>query len=114
MHLLPIYHPQRLEQRFPIIEDLLGLEWDEKTAAIEMIDDLNRHGTQSRYCKKMHGPIWELKTRARGGSKGGVRVYWLYVDEVGYLVHVEAKAGDEPNRQMLADCIEIYRYLKGQ
>jgi hypothetical protein len=32
MHLLPIHHPQRLEQRFPIIEDLLGMEWDEKSA----------------------------------------------------------------------------------
>jgi hypothetical protein len=36
------------------------------------------------------------------------------VDEVGYLVHAEAKAGDRPDDQMLRDCIEIYRYLKGQ
>jgi hypothetical protein len=88
------------------------MEWNERKAAIEMLKDLRDQGLESRYSQKMHGPMWELKTTARGGSKGGVRVYFLVDDDLAVLVHAEAKSGTHPNRQMLEDCLDVWEDLK--
>lgn len=94
-----------------MVDDLLRLEWNERKAAVEMLRDLRDKGLASRFAKKMHGPMWELKTRSRGGGKGGVRVYFLVIEETAYLVHAEAKPKSTANQQMLLDCVQVWQAL---
>jgi len=85
-------------------------------AIIEMLQDLHQNGLESRFLKKLHGVLWELKTRSRGGEKGGARVYlfWLGKDEVAVL-HAEVKEGDAPSVQVINACAEFYlAHRKGQ
>ncbi len=49
---------------------------DALDAIITMLEDLTLYSLGSRYAQPLKGtPIWELKTRSRGGQKGGARVY---------------------------------------
>jgi hypothetical protein len=78
-----------------------------------MLEDLARFGTASRFARHLQGmPIWELKTRSRGGSKGGARVYWfpltlrfktLEPETVAVMVNAEIKPGDTPNPRNLEE-----------
>jgi hypothetical protein len=116
-------HPDRLQaQHSRIVEDLLEIaengHHDALNSIIVMLNDLFQQGFQSRYAKALHGtPIWELKTRSRGGLKGGARVYWFplrlqsqttMAETVAILVNSEVKSGDKPNPKNLEEALEIY------
>ena len=96
-----------------IVDDLLAMDWDERSAAIEMLSDLKLHGLQSRFAKKMHGPLWELKTRARGGTKGGVRVYLIADGDDLLLVRAEAKSDEAADNNIIKECIQVWKHRKG-
>jgi hypothetical protein len=105
-------HPNRLDAENPrIIEDLLELAQQDQGAVnsiIQMLEDLLASGTQSRYCKKLKNlPFWELKTRSRGGVKGGARLYFAVVDGDAVLFNAEFKTGDLPSAHKLEEAAEI-------
>jgi len=108
MRIFPARHPDSLDSKHPIlIEEMLALRKAGKrqvvVGIIEMVRDLREHGRDSRYLLAMKGfPIYELKSRSRGGEKGGTRVYLFLTehDEAG-LVTCEVKSGARPNRAKL-------------
>jgi len=105
-------HPNRLEAEHPrIIEDLLELVSQDQVAVnavILMLEDLYVRGLESRFVKKLKDlPFWELKTRSRGGKKGGTRVYFAVVDGYAILLNAEVKTGDTPSANKLEEAAEI-------
>lgn len=104
MRVYPARHPNALEARHPIlIDELLALRKRGKRRAvstiIEMVRDLKAYGRDSRYLVAMKGlPICELKSRSRGGERGGARVYLFLTehDEAG-LVTCEVKDDIAPD-----------------
>ena len=125
MKLLEARHPNRLNAVHPrIIEDLIDL-CDTSQRAVDaivlMIEDLLQFGTDSRYAIPLQGtPVWELKTRSRGGQKGGARVYWFPItinikntaEAFAVLVNAEAKTGITLNTNKLEEALEIYLAFK--
>jgi hypothetical protein len=107
-------HPEHLEAKHPrLIEDLLELALTGKQDAVDtiitMLEDFHHQGFQSRFVKKLKGlPIWELKSRSRGGQKGGARVYFFVTgqNEVA-LVNAESKTTNEPSASKLEEVAEI-------
>lgn len=119
MRLLLARRPERLSARHPlIIEEFLELVQNGQTEAlgmmITMLSDLHRRGRKSRYLRNLAGtPIWELKSRSRGGAKGGSRVY-LFLnehDEAG-IVNCEDKASDQANTQKLKVVLQVIKAYK--
>ena len=79
---------------------------------IEMLTDLHQMGRDSRFLKKMkNNLVWALKTRSRGGQKGGARVYlFFYTPETktaAVIVNAEIKDGDEPSEAKLIEVLEV-------
>lgn len=112
MRLYLVRHPDSPNTLHPqIIENLLELCQEHQLAVnamIEMLHDLYQHSLQSRYVKKLIGfPLWELKTRARGGEKGGARVYFFVEGEFAYICNAEVKTGDQPSEHKLEEALEI-------
>jgi hypothetical protein len=116
-------HPDRPDALHPrIIEDLIeiaeGGHQEALNAMVLMLEDLAQFGTASRFAGHLQGmPIWELKTRSRGGLKGGARVYWfpltlrfktLEPETVAVMVNAEIKPGDTPNPRNLEEALEVY------
>lgn len=107
-------HPQYLKAKHPrLIEDLLELVLAGKQDAVDtiimMLEDFHQQGFQSRFVKKLKGlPIWELKSRSRGGQKGGARVYFFMTGqrEVA-LVNAESKASSAPSASKLEEVAAI-------
>lgn len=111
--------PDRIEATHPrIIEDLLELiendRQDAVNAMITMLEDFHTRDLESRFVKKLKGlPIWELKTRSRGGPKGGARVYFFLTlnprteATEAVIVNAEAKNGDAPSNAKLEEVLEI-------
>ena len=83
-----------------VVRDLLAMRAAGQRAAITaiigMVRDLKTSGRDSRYAVPLKGlPLWELKTRSRGGEKGGARVYFFWrVDGVPVLCGAEVKDDD--------------------
>jgi hypothetical protein len=108
------FHPKRLkDQHPPLIADLIHLETtghhDCVSQIIAMIADLKEQGTNSRFLKAFSGGILELKSRARGGDKGGARVYLFRTSQNEFLLcHAECKQGNFANATLLADTAEIF------
>jgi hypothetical protein len=80
------FHPKRLKDKHPpLMTDLIHLEitghHDCVSQIIAMIADLKEQGTNSRFLKAFSGGILELKSRARGGDKGGARVYLFRISQ---------------------------------
>ncbi len=113
MRLIYARHPQHLEARFSlIVEQLRDLKRDGKNLAvtqiIRMSRDILENGEKSQYLKKLKGlPITELKTKTRGGVKGGARAYGFFALEGFVLVNCEAKAGNEPSEEKLIEVLEV-------
>jgi hypothetical protein len=117
MQLLLARHPNQLDAEHPIIiENLLEFSENQQQSAIdsiiEMLSDLHQFGQGSRYLKKMKGNlVWELKTRSRGGQKGGARVYlFFYTPEAetsAVVVNAEIKDDDEPSEAKLIEVLEV-------
>lgn len=123
MRLIQPRHPNRPDAQHPrIVEDLIdiaeGGQQDALDSMILMLEDLAEFGRESRYVNTLHDmPIWELKTRSRGGVKGGARVYWFPLtirrkntqpEMVAVVVNAEVKAGSTPNPRNLEEVLEIY------
>jgi hypothetical protein len=93
----------------PFVEDLIELMMQGHqlalTEIIKMVADLKANGRSSRYLKKLEGyPLWELKSRSRGGEKGGARVYlFIGPDSSFYLCHAEWKSNYEADKRLLED-----------
>jgi hypothetical protein len=108
MRIYPARLPENLQARHPIlIEEMLALAKSGKkrpiAAIIKMVKDLKENGRESRYLIRMGNyPIYELKTRARGGQTGGTRVYLFLTDhdEAG-LVTCEVKDDDAADPEKL-------------
>lgn len=107
-------HPNRLNARHPrIIEDLLELnkagDGETVTTMITMLRDLYENNLDSRYVKKLKGlPLWELKTKARGGKKGGARIYFFVTEEnEAALVNAEIKNDTKANMQKLSEALDV-------
>lgn len=120
---LPV-HPNRNCKRPLLIDDLLQIANAHHPAVlssiIEMLADLHRKGCDSRYLKPLKGPgpVWELKTRSRGGQKGGCRVYLFFIGpdcREAVLVRAEVKKGDAVSQQCLEDVADVlFAYESGQ
>ncbi len=114
-------HPNRLDAKHSrIIEDLLGLakagQQEAVNTMVTMLADFHEQGFESRFVKKLKGlPIWELKSRARGGAKGGSRVYFFVTGEAEVaIVNAESKSGDAPSSYKLDEVAEIlFAYQQG-
>lgn len=98
-------------QRPAIIDDLLAMAEAGQQAAVDaaitMLEDLFDHGSTSSFAKKLAGlPIWELKTHARGGAKGGTRVYF-YFRSTGeaVIVNAETKTGTQASAIKLKEAV---------
>lgn len=93
----------------PFVEDLVDLLGQGHQVALDeivkMVADLKQQGRESRYLKKLEGyPLWELKSRSRGGEKGGARVYlFIGPDTTFFLCHAEYKAESEAAQMLLED-----------
>jgi hypothetical protein len=128
MRLLEPRHPNRLDAPHPrIVEDLLEIahtgHQEALDAIILMLKDLTQQGLESRFAKTLKGtPIWELKTRSRGGLKGGSRLYWFPLEvsredsksseTFAVIVNAEVKAGNTPNPLKLMEALEVYLAFK--
>lgn len=95
--------------RAAILDDLLAMVANGQQAAVNtaitMLSDLFERGHQSHYAQKLQGlPIWELKSHARGGAKGGTRVYF-YFRKSGdiVIVNAEVKADSTPSAALLKE-----------
>jgi hypothetical protein len=83
-----------------------------------MLTDFFQEGINSRYCKPLKGLFWELKSRSRGGLKGGSRVYFFWVGaeyQEAAIVRAEYKPEKEPDVTILnsiAEVIQTYRQGK--
>ena len=101
MRLYLARHPDRITSKHPrIIEDMLELCENHQLAVdamIGMLHDLYEFDLETRYAKKLTNyPLWELKTRSRGGEKGGARVYFFV--ETTLLIFVTPKSKQEINQ----------------
>ena len=105
-------HRQRHE-RSAIIEDLLELAQQGQHEAIAtiiaMLMDLHQNPLrQCQYAKKLRGlPIWELKSHARGGAKGGARVYFFVLNDEAFVTGAEVKKGVSPSDHKIDEALEL-------
>ena len=78
-------------------------------AMIEMLEDLHENARDSRFVRKLQGlPLYELKTRARGGGKGGARIYFSFTTEGDALViNAEVKEGVAPSATKIEEALTI-------
>ncbi len=115
MPFLQARHPNRLTSEHTIlIENLLEMalsgHQEAVNAIVEMLTDVHIFGISSRFAQKLKNtPLWELKTRSRGGLKGGARVYFFVVNEELIVVNAEYKTGNDPNQQKLFEAIIVLR-----
>ncbi len=77
MPFLQARHPNRLDSEHTLlVEDLIEIaavgRQEAVNAIVEMLADFHVFGRNSRFAEKFKSiPTWELKTRSRGGLKGG-------------------------------------------
>lgn len=84
----PLLQPYPLRsgaQRPQWLEDALKLAADGKQGGvdqiIDMLDELHSDGRGCRYIRSLKGlPLFELRSLARGGHKGGARVYFTFTE----------------------------------
>jgi hypothetical protein len=99
--------------RSMVVEDLLTMrragQHDAVRAIIGMVGDLKANERDCRYLKALAGtPIWELKTRARGGQKGGARVYLYWLNNQPVLCGAEVKTDSTASAGLLAEALAAY------
>jgi hypothetical protein len=114
MRIYPARHPEKLDAKHPIlIEEMVAMAKSGRkrpiSAIIKMVKDLKENGRASRYLVRMGSyPIYELKTRARGGQTGGTRVYLFLTDEgEAGLVTSEVKDDDAPDQEKLKLTVRV-------
>jgi hypothetical protein len=111
--LLP-FSQDRPQARHPIIiEDLLeiadGYPQVVVNSMVVMLRDLYQNGRDSRFISKLHDlPLSELKTRSRGGAKGGARVYFAFTNQgEAIIINAEVKAGDSPSSTKIEEALRV-------
>lgn len=116
MPFLQARHPNRLNSEYTLlIEDLIEMAesgWQEAVDAIvEMLADFHVSGTDSRFAEKFKSmPVWELKTRSRGGLKGGARVYFFVTPKgESMVVNAEVKSGNAPSEAKLYEVMVVFQ-----
>lgn len=115
MPFLQARHPNHLTSEHSIlVENLLEMAFSGRQevvdATIEMLADFHVFGTNSRFAQKLKNtPLWELKTRSRGGLKGGARVYFFVVDDELIVVNVEYKTGNDPSPQKILEAMIVLK-----
>ena len=109
-------HPNRLNSEHTLlVEDLIEMAesgWQEAVDAIvEMLADFHVSGTDSRFAEKFKSmPVWELKTRSRGGLKGGARVYFFVTPKgESMVVNAEVKSGNAPSEAKLYEVMVVFQ-----
>ena len=101
-------------KRAAIIDDLLSMAAAGQQAAVDaaitMLADLHQNGRDSSFAKKLQGqPVWELKTHARGGIKGGTRVYFYFRGGgAAVIVNAETKKGDTASVALLVEAKRVF------
>jgi hypothetical protein len=115
------YYPDKLEDAYPpLVTDLIHLKHsghhDCIGQMIRMVADLKKFGTDSRFYKGLGGPLVELKTRSRGGDKGGARIYLFRgIENTFFLCRAECKHNNQADAILLSDVVKIATaYRKGQ
>lgn len=116
MPFLQARHPNRLNSEHTLlVEDLIEMAesgWQEAVDAIvEMLADFHVSGTDSRFAEKFKSmPVWELKTRSRGGLKGGARVYFFVTPKgESMVVNAEVKSGNAPSEAKLYEVMVVFQ-----
>lgn len=121
--LLQLY-PLRTAQpiRSQIVEDLLEFEATGKQAAVKtmvsLLNDLHQRGKESQYVQKLQGLVlFELKPNARGGHKGGARVYLVFTEHHEALIfnaEVKAQGQTTPSAAKIEQAYEmLHAYMDG-
>ena len=116
MHLRLARRPTNLEAAHSlVIDDMLELISQGHTEAlseiIEMLSSLHKDGRGSAYVRTLKGnPFCELKSTARGGQKGGARVYFWFLDNGdAAVVNCEYKEPDAPtSTAKIRTCLAVY------
>jgi len=118
MRIYPTRHPDRLDAERPIlVEEFRQLEREGRADAlgqlIELVADFSRNGRASPVLRALTGsPLFELKPNARGGVKGGCRVYLFFVtfegQEVAGLVNCEVKDDARTAMQKLETALAVF------
>jgi hypothetical protein len=109
-------HRKRHKQS-AIVEDLLEMAKHGQVEAIRtiilMLTDLFQNPLQTcQYAKKLRGlPIWELKSHARGGQKGGARVYFFVLNDQAAITGAEIKTGSELSDLKIDEALEFLDQL---
>lgn len=104
---------RKLHPHSAIIEDLLEIaqrgQIDALRTLILMLTDLHQHPLQEcQYAKKLRGlPIWELKSHARGGEKGGARVYFFVHNNHAFITGAEVKTGTSLSDLKIDEALEF-------
>jgi hypothetical protein len=107
------YFPKQLANPYPpLVQDLIALKHSGHHECIlqmiRMVADLKIHGTDSRFFKGLGGPLVELKSRSRGGDKGGARIYLFRgLNDTFFLCRAECKHEALADAILLADTAEI-------
>lgn len=85
--------PQWLEDALELIDN--GKK-DGVNQIVDMLKELHEDGRGCRYIKSLKGlPLFELKPLARGGHKGGARVYFAFTQHDEALIfNIEVKPQD--------------------
>ena len=116
MPFLQARHPNRLNSEHTLlVEDLIEMAesgWQEAVDAIvEMLADFHVSGTDSRFAEKFKSmPVWELKTRSRGGLKGGARVHFFVTPKgESMVVNTEVKSGNAPSEAKLYEVMVVFQ-----
>jgi hypothetical protein len=93
-----------------LIEMALSGRQEAVDAIVEMLADFHVFGVNSRFAQKLKNtPIWELKTRSRGGLKGGARVYFFVVNDELIVVNAEYKTGSDPSPQKILEVMIVLK-----
>lgn len=84
---------------------------------IDMLSDLHPYGLNSRFVRKLRGmPLFELKPGARGGGKGGARIYFAFTpDGEALVINAEVKEESAPSAAKIEEALRILlAYRNGQ
>jgi phage-related protein len=105
---------QPSEDTAALIVDLLSLVQQSKQKSvnkiIEMIEDLQQQGMNSRYVKHLEGPIYELKART---SEGGARVYFFrYTSSSFVLTRAEVKTQNQADANVINYTASIFKRIQ--
>jgi hypothetical protein len=107
------YFPARFEKPYPpLVEDLIALKYSGHhecvAQMVRMVADVKVSGIDSRFVKGLGGPLLELKSRSRGGDKGGARIYLFRgLEDTFFLCRAECKNESMADAVLLADTAEI-------